>query len=150
MSILFINGGEKGGNTSALGQRFLTGHDFDQIDLADHKVYDHGQHFNDDEFDQVLARFKQADTIVLGSPVYWHDLSGMTRNLLDRFYGPVAGGSMAGKRLFFIFQGSAPTPAMLERAESTVSRFAGLYGMEYMGMATDAREAADLASKIAK
>jgi hypothetical protein len=29
-----------------------------------------------------------------------------------------------------------------------VSRFAGLYGMEYMGMATNAREAADLASKI--
>lgn len=59
MSILFINGGEKGGNTSALGQRLLAGHDFDQIDLADHKVYDHGQHFDDDEFDQVLARFKQ-------------------------------------------------------------------------------------------
>lgn len=51
----------------------------------------------------MLARFKQADTIVLGSPVYWHDLSGMIRNLLDRFYGPVAEGSMAGKRLFFIF-----------------------------------------------
>ena len=148
MSILFINGGEKGGNTSALGQRLLAGHDFDQIDLADHKVYDYGQHFDDDEFDQVLARFKQADTIVLGSPVYWHDLSGMIRNLLDRFYGPVAEGSMAGKRLFFIFQGAAPTPAMLERAEYTVSRFAGLYGMEYMGMATNVREAADLASKI--
>ena len=52
MSILFINGGEKGGNTSALGQRLLAGLDFDQIDLADHKVYDHGQHFDDDEFDQ--------------------------------------------------------------------------------------------------
>lgn len=37
---------------------------------------------------------------------------------------------------------------MLERAEYTVSRFAGLYGMEYMGLATDAREAANLASKI--
>ena len=72
----------------------------------------------------------------------------MIRNLLDRFYGPVAEGSMAGKRLFFIFQGAAPTPAMLERAEYTVSRFAGLYGMEYMGMAINAREAADLASKI--
>lgn len=148
MSILFICGGEKDGNTSALGRELLKGHDFDQLDLADHKVYDYGQRFDDDQFDEVLARFKQADTIVLGSPVYWHDLSGMTRNLLDRFYGPVPEGSMAGKRLFFIFQGAAPTPAMLERAEYTVSRFAGLYGMEYMGMATNAREASELAMRL--
>ena len=148
MSILFICGGEKDGNTSKLGRELLKGHDFDQIDLVDHKVYDYGQHFSDDQFDEVLARFKQADTIVLGSPVYWHDLSGMVRNLLDRFYGPVPEGSMAGKRLFFVFQGAAPTPAMLERAEYTVSRFAGLYGMEYMGMATNSREAAKLAKEL--
>lgn len=148
MSILFICGGEKGGNTSDLGHELLKGHDFDQLDLVDYKVYDYGQRFDDDQFDEVLARFKQADTIVLGSPVYWHDLSGMTRNLLDRFYGPVPEGSMAGKRLFFIFQGAAPTPAMLERAEYTVSRFAGLYGMEYMGMATNAREASELAKRL--
>ena len=148
MSILFICGGEKDGNTSALGRELLKGHDFDQLDLADHKVYDCGQRFDDDQFDEVLARFKKADTIVLGSPVYWHDLSGMTRNLLDRFYGPVPEGSMAGKRLFFIFQGAAPTTAMLERAEYTVSRFAGLYGMEYMGMATNAREASELAKRL--
>lgn len=148
MSILFICGGEKDGNTSALGRELLKGHDFDQLDLADHKVYDYGQRFDDDQFNEVLARFKKADTIVLGSPVYWHDLSGMTRNLLDRFYGPVPEGSMAGKRLFFVFQGAAPTPAMLERAEYTVSRFAGLYGMEYMGMATNVREAVELAMRL--
>ena len=148
MSILFICGGEKGGSTSDLGHELLKGHDFDQLDLVDHKVYDYGQRFDDDQFDEVLARFKQADTIVLGSPVYWHDLSGMTRNLLDRFYGPVPEGSMAGKRLFFIFQGAAPTSAMLERAEYTVSRFAGLYGMEYMGMATNVREAVELAKRL--
>lgn len=148
MSILFICGGEKDGNTSNLGHELLKGHDFDQLDLVDYKVYDYGQRFDDDQFDEVLARFKQADTIVLGSPVYWHDLSGMTRNLLDRFYGPVPEGSMAGKRLFFIFQGAAPTPAMLERAEYTVSRFAGLYGMEYMGMATNVREAVELAKRL--
>lgn len=148
MSILFICGGEKGGNTSDLGHKLLKGHDFDQLDLVDYKVYDYGQRFDDDQFDEVLARFKQADTIVLGSPVYWHDLSGMTRNLLDRFYGPVPEGSMAGKRLFFIFQGAAPTTAMLERAEYTVSRFAGLYGMEYMGMATNVREAVELAKRL--
>ena len=148
MGILFLNGGEKNGNTSALGHTFLKGHAFDQIDLADYKIYDYGQHFDDDQFDKILERFKDADTVVLGSPVYWHDLSGMMRNLLDRFYGPVEEGSMSGKRLFFLFQGASPTPAMYERAEYTVNRFAGLYGIEYMGMATNAREAAKLAESI--
>lgn len=148
MSILFICGGEKDGNTAALGRAFLEGRDFEEIDLVDYKVYDYGQHFDDDQFDEVLARFKAADTIVMGSPVYWHDLSGMTRCLLDRFYGPVPEGSMAGKRLFFLFQGAAPTPEMIGRGEFTMRRFAGLYGLEWGGMATSAAEARRLAERL--
>ncbi len=110
MSILFINGSpEKEGNTARLARALLAGHDYVTYELADHKIYDYGQHFADDEFDELLAQFRAADTIVIGSPVYWHDLSGMLRNMLDRFYGPVEEGSMAGKRLFFLFQGAAPT-----------------------------------------
>ena len=33
--------------------------------------------------------------IVVGSPVYWHNMSGSVRNLLDRFYGPVSQGALA-------------------------------------------------------
>lgn len=148
MSILFICGGEKNGNTAALGRAFLEGHEFEEIDLVDYKVYDYGQHFDDDQFDEVLARFEAADTIVMGSPVYWHDLSGMIRCLLDRFYGPVAEGSMAGKRLFFLFQGGAPTPEMIGRGEFTMRRFARLYGLEWGGMATSVTEARRLAAKL--
>lgn len=72
----------------------------------------------------------------------------MLRNMLDRFYGPVEEGSMAGKRLFFLFQGAAPTEEMLHRGEFTMSRFASLYGMEYMGMATNEGEARSLAASI--
>lgn len=148
MSILFICGGEKDGNTAALGRAFLEGHEFEELDLVDYKVYDYGQHFDGDQFDEVLARFKAADTIVMGSPVYWHDLSGMTRCLLDRFYGPVPEGSMAGKRLFFLFQGAAPTPEMLNRGEFTMRRFARLYGLEWGGMATSDAEGRRLAERL--
>ena len=33
---------------------------------------------------------------------------------------------------------------MLDAGEYTMNRFAGLYGMEYMGMATNSKEAEDL------
>lgn len=148
MSILFINGGEKNGNTSALGAKLLAGKDYEQLDLVDYKVYGYGTHFADDQFAEVLDKVKTADTLVIGSPVYWHDLSGTLRCFLDRCYGPLPEGDLASKKLFFLFQGAAPTPAVFERAEYTISRFAQLYGAEYMGMATNAAEAKDLASKL--
>lgn len=148
MKILFINGGEKGGHTSALGAELLAGHDCEQVDLVDYKVYGYGTHFADDQFDEVLVKVKACDTLVIGSPVYWHDLSGTLRCFLDRCYGPVAEGGLAGQRLFFLFQGAAPTPAMLERGQYTISRFAALYGMEYMGMAADAQEARRLSEQL--
>lgn len=114
----------------------------------DLKVYDYGQHFDDDQFDYVLQKIGAADVLVMGSPVYWHDISGMMRNLLDRFYGPVPEGSMAPKRLFFLFQGAAPTPDMLHRGEFTMSRFASLYGFTWEGMANNIAEARALGQKL--
>lgn len=148
MSILFINGGAVNGNTSRLGHAFINGHDFTQIDLATLKVYDYDTDFPDDQFDQVLQAMRTADTIVIGSPVYWHDLSGMLRCMLDRCYGTISPNEFAGKRLFFLFQGAAPTQQMYGRGEYTISRFAGLYGMEYLGMAHNEREAHALADKL--
>ena len=55
---------------------------------------------------------------------------------------------LAGKRLFFLFRGGAPTQQMYERGEYTINRFAGLYGMDYMGMARNASEARALAAKL--
>ena len=145
MTILFINGSaDHDGNTARLAHTLLKGHDFETVELGDLKIYDYGQQFPDDQFGEVLAKMNAADVLVFGSPVYWHDLSGMTRNLLDRCYGPVAPGSFAGKRLYFLFQGAAPTKDMLDRGEYTMSRFAALYGAEYMGMATTAAEAREL------
>lgn len=149
MSILFINGSaEHEGNTAQLASMLLDGHAYDVVQLGGMKVYDYGQRFDDDQFEEVLAQMNAADVLVFGSPVYWHDLSGMLRNLLDRCYGPVPEGGFAGKKIYFLFQGAAPTQEMFERGDYTMGRFAGLYGAEYMGMATNAREARKLAQTL--
>lgn len=149
MSILFINGSpEREGNTARLAEALLEGQPYETVELGSMKVYDYGQSFPDDQFEEVLAKMNAADVLVFGSPVYWHDLSGMMRNLLDRCYGPVPEGGFAGKKLFFLFQGAAPTQAMLDRGEYTMSRFASLYGAEYMGMATNEREARELGQAL--
>ena len=92
----------------------------------------------------MIEKMKEADTIVIGSPLYWHNICGSVRNVLDRFYGKVNESELLGRKLYFVFQGAAPEKWMLDAGEYTMKRFASLYGMKYMGMATNAKEAEDL------
>ena len=148
MSILFINGSPNpNGNTARLAAQLLSGKPYDTIEMGTTKVYDYGQDFADDRFDEVVRAMASADTIVFGSPMYWHSFSGMLRNLIDRCYGTMEG-QLDDKRLFFILQGSAPTKEQLYTAEWTMERFAGLYRMRYEGMASNAAEATALARRV--
>ena len=145
MNILFITGSSNSnGNTAALAKELLQGKEYETLNLTDYRIGSYGQNFEDDELDQVIAKMKQAEVIVIGSPLYWHNICGSVRNILDRFYGLVENGSLSGRTLYFLFQGAAPEKWMLEAGEYTMKRFAGLYGMEYMGMATNSKEAEDL------
>ena len=146
MSILFINGSpNKSGNTAALAAALLKGKEYETLNLTDYRIGSYGQTFADDQFPEIVKRMKAADTIVIGSPLYWHNICGAVRNVLDRFYGSVASGELSGRTLYFLFQGAAPEKWMLEAAEYTMKCFAGLYGMEYGGMATSRAEAEKLA-----
>lgn len=149
MKILFINGSpNKEGRTSKLAKSLLSGRDYDVLNLVDYKIYSYGQNFDDDELDKILAEIKQAEIIIIGSPVYWHNLSGSVRVLLDRLYGTLNREDLHGKKLFFLFQGAAPEKWMLDAGEFTIKRFAMLYGLEYMGMATTQSEAEKLSTQI--
>ena len=108
----------------------------------------YGQNLPNDGLDTVIHAIEQADTIVVGSPVYWHNICGSVRNVLDRFYGKVENGSLSGRKLYFVFQGAAPKKWMLEAGEYTMKRFAALYGMTYGGMATNKTEAEKLSKEV--
>ena len=149
MSILFINGSpHKNGNTAALAAELLKGKTYESLNLTDYAIGSYGQNLPGDGLDSVIAAMEKADTIVIGSPVYWHNICGSVRNVLDRFYGRVENGALSGRRLCFIFQGAAPEKWMLEAGEYTMKRFAALYGMTYCGMATNKAEAAKLSKTI--
>lgn len=149
MKTLFINGSpNKDGNTVHLAEALLVGQVYDTLHLVDYKIYCYGQSYDDDELPKVLTAIQQADTIVIGSPVYWHNMSGAVRNLLDRLYGALDKRMMRGKRLFFLFQGAAPDKWMIEAGEYSVRIFTQLYGLDYMGMATTTAQAKELAQKL--
>ncbi len=145
MSILFINGSpNKNGNTVELARELLDGKEYETLNLIDYKIYAYGQEYADDQFDEVIAEIRKADIVVMGSPLYWHNICGLMRNFLDRCYGPIGQGEFSGKKLYFIMQGASPEKWQLEACDFTMSRFAGLYGFEYKGMITDSKEAKNI------
>jgi len=149
MRILFINGSpNKTGNTAQLAEKLLGDRKYETLNLTDYRIGSYGQNFSDDELDIVISKMKEADVIVIGSPLYWHNICGSVRNVLDRFYGLVSEKDLKGRDMYFLFQGAAPEKWMLEAGEYTMKRFAGLYGMNYRGMATDKTEAVNLGKNI--
>lgn len=120
MSVLFINGSpSKDGNTVGLAKVLLKETEFETLNLTDYRINIYGQDLPGDQFEEVLQKIEAADIVVIGSPVYWHNICGSVRTLLDRFYGLVKEGSLHGK-LFFIYQGAAPEKWMLEKLASTL------------------------------
>ncbi len=149
MSTLFINGSpNKNGNTALLAAALLKGKEYETLNLTDYTIGAFGQDLPGDGLNAVIAAMKKADTIVIGSPVYWHNICGSVRNVLDRFYGKVENGSLSGRKLYFVFQGAAPEKWMLEAGEYTMKRFAAHYGLSYGGMMTNRDEAAKLTKTV--
>lgn len=149
MKALFINGSpNKDGNTARLAAAIMADHDYETLNLCDLVIGSYGQQLPDDGLDWVIDAMRSADVIVVGSPLYWHNICGSVRNVLDRFYGLVKKGELSGRKLAFAFQGAAPEKWMLDASDYTMSRFAGLYGMEYAGMAATRSEATSLGKKL--
>lgn len=149
MSIPFINGSpHKNGRTAQLAATLLHGREYDTLHLADYKIYEYDQRFDDDQFDQAIDRMRAAGTIVMGSPCYWHNMSGLLRCFLDRHYQAVGPETLAGKKLAFVFQGEGPEPWMVDTVEYTIKRYVALGRMTYVGMATNADEARKLAAML--
>ena len=149
MSILFMNASpNKEGNTARLAKELLSNVEYKTLNLIDYKIYAYGQEYADDQFEEVISNIRQTDTIVMGSPLYWHNICGLMRNFLDRCYGPIKQGEFSGKNLYFIIQGAAPEQWQLEACEFTMTRFAKLYGFSYQGMITNHQEAQKAAKFI--
>lgn len=101
MNILFINGSpNENGNTAKVAAELLKNQTYETLNLVDYRINAYGQDLPGDQLDAVLGKIEKADVLVIGSPVYWHNICGSVRNVLDRFYGKVSQGSLSGKNSF--------------------------------------------------
>ena len=147
--VLFINASEnRDGNTSRMAKSLLGNTPYDQLNLVDYRVDSLGQNFEGDQFDVVLKAMQQADVVVIGTPVYWHTMSGSLKNVIDRMYTVRNNANLTGKQMYFITQGTAPTPESIQQLKWTMNRFGEYFGMDVKGLAANDAEVEVLRNQL--
>ena len=103
MNILVLNGSPRGrGNTKKMVNAFTegatsAGHHVDVVDVCKKKIagclaceYCHtkgnGVCIQQDDMQEIYLLLKEADMLVIASPIYYHGISGQLKCVIDRFY----------------------------------------------------------------
>ena len=103
MQILVLNGSPRpNGNTKGMVEAFRegavsAGHHVDVVDVCRLKVNGclaceychtkgHGSCVQKDDMQQIYDLLKEAEMLVLASPIYYHGITGQLKCVIDRFY----------------------------------------------------------------
>ncbi|MFS1663072.1 flavodoxin family protein [Streptococcus sp. zg-JUN1979] len=148
--VVFVNASQhKSGNTVKMAEGLLDGIDYEQIDLVDYPIGFLGQELADDAFADFLEDIKQAEVLVIGTPIYWHSMSASLKAVLDRSADlDETTNTFAGKKLYFFLQGASPTELAKENTLYMMERFAAQLGMTLEGSATSQDEIASLSNQL--
>lgn len=114
-----------------MGQEFLSGKDYQQINLVNYKIYQINQKYPDDQFEEVFTQLQKADWLILGTPAYWHYMSGYLKTFIERIGQRDDLDSLAEKKISVFIQGSDPTDA-IKPVTNAIKRFADVANMTYV------------------
>ena len=147
--ILFVNSSpNKDGNTYRIGEELLKDKEHDVLQMADYRISQYGQVFEDDGMKDVLKEIDKYDILVIGSPVYWYTVGGMLKTFIDRLYMLPEAEALRGKKLYLFAQGSAPSSDTVKSIEFLSNRLSYLMGMELKGVVTDSSDGREILSKM--
>lgn len=153
MDILVLNGSPRpAGNTSQMIAAFRegaesAGHKVDVVDVCRKKIggclaceYCHtkgnGQCVQKDDMQEIYSLLDETEMLVLASPIYYHNVSGQLKCVIDRFYAklyPKKPGKLSKVAMIL----SSGDPEMYEGAMFSYNGdFLGYLGLEDMGVFT--------------
>ncbi|WNY25021.1 flavodoxin family protein [Methanolapillus millepedarum] len=90
-----------------------------------------------DDFAKVISEMKSADGIILGSPVYFFDITAQEKTFVDRLYSCVDAQFKSripsGKKIAFIYSQNTPNRAAFEQNLAKYDQVAGMLGFQNVG-----------------
>ena len=118
--VVLMGSPRKGGNTDLLARAFVEGaaakHEVELVPVADYKIepcIGCNSCFRKDDMAKIYEKLKQADTLVIASPVYFYGLSAQLKALVDRLHNPIRN-EFPLKRLGLILVGADTLPALFD------------------------------------
>ena len=128
MNILILSGSpRKGGNTELLAEAFAKGataqHHVEMVSVRDYKVNPclgcnacfktDGICAQKDDMPMVYEKMRQADMLVIASPVYFYGISAQLKAVIDRFHNPIRD-SFHIKKMALLLVGAASLPELFD------------------------------------
>lgn len=87
---------------------FLQGMDIHPCNACGHCHAHDGQCAIDDDMQALYPKVRQADALLLASPVYWFTVSAQTKLFMDRCYALLTDDGLRGKRIGIVLAYGAP------------------------------------------
>ena len=118
----------KGGNTELLAKAFTEEasryHEVDLVRVTDYRISPctgcNGCYSSEgnrcvqrDEMEKIHEKLRNADTVVIASPVYFYGISAQLKALVDRLHTPMRNG-FGIRRLGLILAGAATLPDLFD------------------------------------
>lgn len=154
MKILVLNGSPRPkGNTAEMVGTFKAaaesaGHQVDVIEVCKKRISGclaceychgkgHGECVQKDDMQEVYALLKDANMLVLASPIYYHGLSGQLKCVIDRFYSALYPTAPKNLKKVAMFLSSGDNDMYDGAKFSYDGDFLGYLGLEDVGIYTN-------------
>lgn len=129
---VFINASMNAdGNTSKMAKDLFGNLSYKQINLKDYNIpqIDEGN----GDFGKVWRQMRDADVIIIGTPVYWSNMSGYLKTFIDHMQ---INNDLKNKDLYAIVQGAdSDQTAAINSTYGSLNRIAKRFDMNFVGIA---------------
>lgn len=138
----------KGGNTDILVQAFADGarknHDVEIVSVAEYRVNpcigcnscftrEGNACFQKDDMPRIYKKLKEADIVVIASPVYFYGISAQLKAVVDRLHTPMRN-EFQIKKLALLLVGAANLPKLFDSIIMQYRLVLDFFNLEDAGM----------------
>ncbi|MDO5133959.1 MAG: flavodoxin family protein [Eubacteriales bacterium] len=158
--VVLVGSVRRGGNTELLAKAFADGagrnHEVELVSVADYRIHpccgcnhcytsDGNRCAQKDDMTVIYEKLRQADTVVIASPVYFYGISAQLKALVDRLHTPMRN-EFRIKRLGLILVGAATLPDLFDPILLQYRMILRFFGLEDIGtvLVSGARDKGDV------
>lgn len=151
---VFLNASKnRDGTTAEFAKIVFKGLDHSVVNLVDFHIDQIGQETKADQYKTVIELLRDADVIVIGTPVYWSDMTGYLKTFIDRLSDIIdedlksSNAPLNGADVFLIIQGTEPNDA-IPGITTVIKHICRRFFMSYEGTVLNKKEASEINNRL--